>query len=253
MKKLDEICFRLHEKQQQQQRQQQQQQHEQQQQQQQHEQQQFSSISQNKTPRKRRLEDKLSTEESLKEQLNSTICFTECDLSCNGNGCNEIDPNILLTPFRHINSLISQESASNNESAYKMDSINRNDAKEFSKNATDGKNPVNSSITNSCRPIPTETFMTSAVNANYEQRMNKPLKFIDCTDDARTAVIGSSFHYRVNEKTKEQRLLYNCAKCGYKAINKTKGLLHLKLHDKTDKLQAKTYELTQQTNKNYLS
>uniref|UniRef100_A0A1I7VGZ1 Uncharacterized protein n=1 Tax=Loa loa TaxID=7209 RepID=A0A1I7VGZ1_LOALO len=125
MKKLDEICFRLHEKQQQQQRQQQQQQHEQQQN--------NSNMNNN----------------NLAEQLNSTICFTECDLSCNGNGCNEIDPNILLTPFRHINSLISQESASNNESAYKMDSINRNDAKEFSKNATDGKNPVNSSITNS--------------------------------------------------------------------------------------------------------
>uniref|UniRef100_A0A0R3S5W6 C2H2-type domain-containing protein n=1 Tax=Elaeophora elaphi TaxID=1147741 RepID=A0A0R3S5W6_9BILA len=42
-------------------------------------------------------------------------------------------------------------------------------------------------------------------------------------------------------RAKEYRLSYNCAKCGYKATDKTKGLLHLKLHDKTNKLQNYIY------------
>lgn len=50
-------------------------------------------------------------------------------------------------------------------------------------------------------------------------------------------IYRSTLNQPIEEK--EQQLSYNCTKCGYKAIDKTKGLLHLKLHDKTDKLHLK--------------
>ncbi|VDM13168.1 unnamed protein product [Wuchereria bancrofti] len=54
----------------------------------------------------------------------------------------------------------------------------------------------------------------------------------------------SSFNHHANEM--EQQLSYNCSKCGYKAVDKTKGLLHLMLHDKAHKLKLK--HITQETN-----